>query len=1138
MDRKIADNAQRAQALDPARSFIVQAPAGSGKTGLLIQRILTLLACVEEPEEIIAITFTRKAASEIRERIMSALNEACNSGEPEQEYHRLTWLLAKNVISRNKKCAWGLLENPGRLRIQTIDSLCSMLSRQMPLLSGFGSTPPVTEDADELYKEAARNTIAILESDTHWSESIEHLAGHLDNRLEYLQSLICNMLSKRDQWLRHVADPAHPAIDRVNLESALGSLVEDRLLDLSARWPKELNEQISSLMVFAQDNLVTAGIEGEFVSASFTGFPGDKLEDLKSWRFIADFLLTGEGALRKKVDKRQGFPPASAGRTADEKKLFPQMKEDMVKLLACLGSFPDAIECLHTIRVLPCPEYSEDEWQTMQALFEILRLSAAQLEMVFYEKDSVDFTAISLAATRALGEPENPTDLAMALDYKINHLLIDEFQDTSMSQFELIRQLTSGWTGDDHRTLFIVGDPMQSIYRFREAEVGLFLEAWNEGIGDITLIPVQLKVNFRSQAGIIEWVNSSFRKILPARDDLESGAVRYVDSMARHDAIEGNACTVYPCFIKDEEQEARKILLIIQQTKKTSPDGTIAILVRGRSHLSSIINSLIKAKLKYRAVEIEGLSHRPVIQDLLSLVKAMIQLSDRIAWLAVLRAPWCGLKLSDLYALCSLDREKNVLELVVDSSHQATISQDGQSRLQRVCGVLQASINSSQRQGLRQWVEGAWLSLGGPACLSDETDIEDAEVFFQLLEKINSLPQSKVLYELQKSVNRLFALPDIHADENLQVMTIHKSKGLEFDTVILPGLGNKTAGNDSHLIKWFERPRKPDASDLLMAPIRKTGEDINQKYKLLEDFEKKKEFYESGRLLYVAATRARRRLHIFGHVQCNIRDGVLQPGKPRSGSLLASLWPAVQDIYDNEFESCKDRYLTDGGEPDRKQTGSGNRISRLAPDWRLPDAPCSYEYMGAGNEQPGESLDFDWAGDTARFIGIVAHEIIQYISNENISSYDTDLEDYFSRLAGKSLSCLGVPASELGQSVVKVIDSVRNTMKDTRGRWILNPVHREARNEYALTGRSGSGVEHIIIDRTFVDENNIRWIIDYKTGSHSGTGKEVFMDREMERYRGQLENYAMIMSKIDKRDIKLGLYFPMLQGWREWEYKK
>lgn len=134
---QLVDSDQRQRALDPNASFIVQAPAGSGKTELLVRRYLVLLARVACPESIIAITFTRKAANEMRLRIMHALEQAQNI-EPIASKDNERYYLAQKVLAQDQALNWNLLSNPNRLRILTIDSFCQSLTRQMPLLAGLG----------------------------------------------------------------------------------------------------------------------------------------------------------------------------------------------------------------------------------------------------------------------------------------------------------------------------------------------------------------------------------------------------------------------------------------------------------------------------------------------------------------------------------------------------------------------------------------------------------------------------------------------------------------------------------------------------------------------------------------------------------------------------------------------------------------------------------------------------------------------------------------------------------------------------------------------------------------------------------------------------------------------------------------
>jgi len=1133
----IPDHAERTLALDPEQSFIIQAPAGSGKTGLLVQRVLTLLANVNEPEEIIAITFTRKAAGEMRERIMTALHKAGTESAPVDEYEYATWKLARNVLIQDEKMDWDLLSSPARLKLQTIDSLCTSLARQMPVLSGFGAVPRITEDAGALYQQAAMNTLSELESDSSWSDAIQHLIAHLDNRLDHVVRLICNMLSRRDQWLRHVGDPAHPSLDRKNLQEALARLVQSGLYKLEQYWPDELSSELISLVAYASSHLDTDQAE----KLSLDVMPQFNVDDLETWKSLSGWLLTNEGSVRRAINKNQGFPAKGAGATSAEKDFFDSMKQRMIAFLAKLSEVPEVVEMIYQVRSLPDPVYTEEEWETLQALFELLRLSAAHLEILFSERGEIDFSAMSQAALFALGRADSPTDLVQALDYRIKHLLVDEFQDTSWSQFELVKRLTEEWQPGDGHSLFLVGDPMQSIYRFREAEVGLFLDAWENGMGNLPLVPLRLKVNFRSQAGIIDWVNRSFIGIFPDVSNMENGAVNYAASVAWHNALDGDACKVYPSFDQDERNEAEQILKIIQQSRLEFPDDSIAILVRGRTHLASILSSLKRVKIPFKAVDIESLTQKTVIQDLQCLLRALLQPADRIAWLGVLRAPWCGLDLKDLYELSGNDKTRTIPELIEDKSVRSLLSPSGNIRLGRLWTVLSKTMDNLQKMSLRDWLEGCWNEIGGPACLQAETDSEDADVFFRLLDELDTVPLSQLQDTLTRSVDKLFALPDMLAGDSLQIMTMHKAKGLEFDTVILPGMGYKSASNDTELMKWLERPRKPDGNDLLMAPIRKTGFDNNLKYQLICDFEAQKEQYEMSRVLYVAATRARKYLHILGSVKCS-GDGE-SFNLPARNSLLTAMWPVLEPAFDQAFDLHRGEQgnsQSQSTEPEDQESMPGDNLYRLSDSWVCPPASpaLTLNKITKVTQASDELPEFDWAGETARIVGIIVHECLQDMLLKHTEDFDSAVRQYYTRRVCHTLRQAGVSQQKIERACDRVIKALENTLQDPRGRWIMDNHHEDSRSEYPLSGITDKGIKHYIIDRTFIDEKGIRWIIDYKTGDHSGSGLVKFLDHEQERYSSQLQTYGHLMSALDDRLVMLGLYFPLLQQWRAWPFEK
>ena len=230
-------------------------------------------------------------------------------------------------------------------------------------------------------------------------------------------------------------------------------------------------------------------------------------------------FLTAAGKRRKRVNKNQGFPATDTGRAAKDR-------------LAAIELDETAAAALHELRSLPPPRFEDAQWNVLNALMLLLPLAVYYLRRVFREEGGVDFTEVAIGARNALGPDTEPTDLSHALDCEIRHLLIDEFQDTSQSQYDLLASLIRDWRPGDGRTLFLVGDPMQSIYGFREAEVGLFLQARRNGIAAVQLTPLTLSVNFRSFPAIVEWVNRALSEAFPDTEDILTGAVTYEPSKA------------------------------------------------------------------------------------------------------------------------------------------------------------------------------------------------------------------------------------------------------------------------------------------------------------------------------------------------------------------------------------------------------------------------------------------------------------------------------------------------------------------------------------------------------------------------------------------------------------------------------
>ena len=1123
-----ADQETRERVLAPDKSFIVQAPAGSGKTELLVRRYLRLLSVVAEPEEIIAITFTRKAAAEMRGRIIAALVSAGSADPGDNEGRNMNTeirrQLAARARGRDEELGWQLTDNPARMKIQTIDSFCAGLTQQMPVLSKLGGLPEIIEDAGDLYREAAANTLGLLDNNmqddrqAEWSTAVETLLAHLDNDLPRVRDMLVSMLRKRDQWLRRLLAGELP--ERRMLEQALRHIVETTLKDSLKALPQELIPEFTDCLRFATNNLAD-------VPFIIDDLPGSGAGNLQCWQFIVSLCLTGKGDWRKRVSIKEGFPPGNEGK---------DMKHRFQSLLSLLGDDERLLELFQEIRGLPRTDYRDDEWRVIEALYRLLELANAELYRLFAERNQVDFTGSSLAALQALGAEEDPTDLALYLDYRIRHILVDEYQDVSINQYELLKRLTAGWSMEDGHSLFLVGDPMQSIYRFRDAEVGVFLNTWFERrLGQMPIEPVSIEVNFRSDRSLVDWVNTAFPAALPGESDPVRGAVSFTPAIAHHPHAGENRVQVHPILGRDDTREAQQVLAQVKAIRNAAQSESIAILVRNRSHLQAITLVLTQAGLRFRAVEIEHLENRPVIQDLLALTRALHHPADRVAWLALLRAPWCGLSLADLLALGADTRNDTIWHILQDRQRRATLSADGQRRVARVCNVLEQALTRHGRMPLRRWVKGAWLNLGGPATLDSVTDLHDADRFFDLLDELDAGGDLRNLNDLIERVDNLYAGADIRADDSLQVMSIHKAKGLEFDHVILPGLSRRSRSDDTQLLLWSENPY-PSGSDLLLAPVKASHEDTSSIYNFINSLEKQKQRHEEGRLLYVAATRARKQLHLIGSVETD-KNGELS--KPPDNTLLGQLWPAVE----KDFQTYLEQQAPPAEQVPPPVKAQDTHLRRLTVDWQLPPPPPAVRWATAALSDAAQAdpdsedsrIEYLWAGRTIMHAGTVVHRCLQVMAMEGIDAWSIEKIVAQRPHNRDSLYTLGVPEEELDKACNWVEQALTGILTDPRGRWLLAD-HREQASEYALSGIVQGDVINIVIDRTFVDENGICWIVDYKTSRHESGDIEQFLDLQQERYRGQLEKYAAIMSAMDDRPIRLGLYLPILRGWREWAY--
>lgn len=1200
------DYEARRQALDVRLSAIVEAPAGSGKTGLLLQRYLKLLAegGISQPEEVLAITFTRKATAELRERVLEQLHAAAG-GRPlpddASRFEQETRSLADAALAADVQLGWRLLDQPQRLRIRTIDALCAEIARTLPLLSGSGTNQPV-ESAEPLHREAARRTLLELGGgNAALNAAIETVLLHRDGNLADCEALLARMLEQRQQWGELVplnsvslSDEHLDTEVRPRLERSLEAIVcagLNRVLDVIPQ-PELIELTEVAARLGTELSYVPEEPSPVAVCSGRLHPPEARGEDLAHWQALLYLLFTKEG------DWRKSFRPNVLR--------FNISYEDGTVLKDIVGRLQsdEMAAALKSIRRLPPARLPEEQWRVAKALFRLLRHALAHLKVVFAETGRCDFSELALAASEALSAEDGAADLSRSPGARLTHLLVDEMQDTSSSQYMLLERLTRSWDGHS-QTVFLVGDPKQSIYLFRQARVERFLRTVAERrLGDVPLQPLQLIANFRSQAALVDAFNDTFSQIFPETavvtqalgEELEVPFVRansirsasaHPHAIAWHTETLGNdpvpgdrLVTAAELHAARTQREARQIRRIIEEWRaKPLPAGrskpwSIAVLARARNHLTSITAELSRddgsGRIPFRAVQIDSLDECPEVLDALALTRALLHPADRTAWLAVLRAPWCGLSLADLLRLTGegpqTDVDATVAELIGMQGHQ--LSAIGQQLLTRTWPTLDQAMSTLGRTSFAAHVERTWLSLGGDTFLS-AGQLANVRRFFEVLRELERDSDGVIGSEaLNARLSKLFA--ESTPDENaVQLLTIHNSKGLEFDVVLIPGLERPTNRSRSELLNWLELdPADGEAAHILLAPIGSRGEQTDDLNQWVSRVKRSRENAELRRLLYVACTRAREALHLFAACSAQ-KDGTART--PAEGTLLRAAWPVAAMHFRVAGHSTETavsipsvptrhgNLLPFASGPLSEQglalAASASEAARSVPvvhrlpltfnplarftsadTPKLPYTPASALPHSPGFERPEGSF-------AVRAFGNIVHRFLQLVSSMLAAGDGPDellssIPSWEPRLVA-ALRNEGLSFASALREAPRAMKALLNALEDPIGRWILSP-HKSAVSEQSIASVDSSLLR---ADRTFLagsapltpGDDRI-WIIDFKTTEQGSRSPERFEQDELLKYRDQLERYASVQRDLSPvaHSIGLGLYYPLIPRLLHW----
>ena len=1197
------DQAQRDIALDPTRSVIVQAPAGSGKTDLLTRRFLRLLAEVDDAKQIVAITFTRAAAAEMRHRILHELEIAaaqsstdCAADDTSME------VLAARALARSRERNWRLPDLASQLRISTIDSFCRDLAIQQPIHSGIGNQLDISERPADLYRAAARATLQKLGDPAYGelSNAIKDLLLWRDNNWKELEELLVQMLGQRDRWMHEFVLNQKKDWDelRARLESPFASAVRAALDNLGRLMDSNARDEAHQLAQFACQN--DAGdIHRELAEqAEFPHGPYEDNSALEEGRTAylcaAKLLLTNEGKFRHRIDSRLGFP-----KEAGE-------KQQLEELIESLSAIPGLQEALARVVELPPARYSEEDWQIIRASFTILRHAAGELKTIFAEAGTVDFIEVAQIARKVLrGEDALPSDAAQAVADDIRHLLVDEFQDTSRRQHEFVTSLIEAWSDAAGRTIFVVGDPMQSIYFFRDAESELFQRVKDRGFelndrSAFLLDLARLTSNFRTDAELVSRLNGVFTAVF-AEDDgsrIEFAAAEparnagwvpgkrlelHVEFMPQSRTGNSSAPDAMRCKqeIAEQRETARsksigEIVTLIQghlgrveDARAAGQKYRIAVLGRARTALAPIAEALREARIPFRAVELESLKDRPEILDAVALARALFNPLDRVSWLGVLRAPWCGLTLAELHAIAGSDAESHplvpVLQLLRDRIAQLSV--ESQQAAERVLAAFAAVPHvraSLPTAAIGTLIQQLWRALGGERCV-DDTARANLDLLWKLLDKLPYGEQDLLGPAIDAALEDLCALPNpaTSSDHGVQLMTIHKSKGLEFEVVIVPELQATGGGNKTELLSWMERGLvDPDeeVTEFLIAPLQFKGTDPGKAKKWVERIRTQREAQEMRRILYVAATRAREELHLFARPEYKRdRKGTLTLAQP-SKCLLATAWPALEEEIRARFDSWQRSQQAE--QPDvaielESIAAEADNVISMPRATILRRLPASFKPhlavalnlesspavsgLGAVN-----TYERHHGGLISRALGNAVHKLLEELAwlrtMRDWPEARIALQQFRPRVLSLVRS-LGIAPPQAEKITSQAFDCALSASQDPQGQWILSP-HADAATESSWAGIVSGSLHQVRVDRLFraglqplQPGTDALWIIDYKTAYVDRPDPAQVLPAFRTAFEPQLKMYAAVLRNLHGpgTQLRAGLYFPRMSLFDWWE---
>jgi ATP-dependent exoDNAse (exonuclease V) beta subunit len=545
------------------------------------------------------------------------------------------------------------------------------------------------------------------------------------------------------------------------------------------------------------------------------------------------------------------------------------------------------------------------------------------------------------------------------------------------------------------------------------------------------------------------------------------------------------SCKYYP----EETLEVAAIVAEIRRLTASENPLSIGILCRARRHLPDLLKALTEAGISTQGTDIFPLAKEPIIQDLMSLHRVLLRPSDRLAWFSLMRSPMIGALLTTLEFFAE---ESNLAQAICERS-------ESNVELARLHSAIHWASSKLYEYPLCEVIEGCWVRLGGMDAYSEDK-IHHAMRWFELLEAQGS--NGYDYEQVNTAIKELYTQTTQTAQ--VQVMTVHKSKGLEFDYVFLPFLSKQLVSDKASLMLW-----QPSADGLLVGV---EGDDIHSWLKYEEKIRSEN---EKKRLLYVACTRAKKGLFI---------SFSMHPDKSPIG-LAKYLGDYAQEADSSTLtlkQACQSKVKSS---LDNVQT-QATRLYHLPRDYETKissielDSDLVESTLDLVDDNPA-SNPFELA------LGNLVHRALAWLGDTNAIAKGnlSSIKGINSRLQFW-LEQAGVDRNYWPELKEETLKHIKITLASDQGQWILES-HENAYCEWPLTGVVGNSVKHLVLDRCFESRQNI-WIVDYKSSTPEGNEKqESFFASECERYRQQLTDYKTVVTALYNNDkpVRIGLFF-------------